>query len=201
MIVKAQSLPGLAPMRRCVANALSRIAQARWLIVTRNVMKERLRSASKEVHIDGATRCRISIRQSFFGTLAVFGLAVLVPSVLAQQNKGVSESPETAWSTIQQLIKDMETAVQSKNLHGIHDPTMKIRAPIRALKQHSNMLSEDKGQKMTVALKQLDSSITDLHSAADAGNQQEAQTALKAVETAFDQLKVEDPEAAFKNMH
>ena len=143
----------------------------------------------------------VSIRQFVFGTLVVFGLAVFVPSVLAQQNKGVSESPETAWSTIQQLIKDMETAVQSKNLHGIHDPTMKIRAPIRTLKQHSSMLSGDKGQKMTLALKQLDSSITDLHSAADAGNQQEAQTALKAVESAFDQLKTQDPEAAFQNMH
>jgi len=44
-------------------------------------------------------------------------------------------------------------------------------------------------------------SITDLHSAADAGNQQEAQTAFKEVEAALDQLKAEDPEAAFKDMH
>ena len=144
---------------------------------------------------------RISSRKSIFGAIVVFGLAILAPLLSAQQNKAGSESPQAAWSAIQQLIKDMETAVQSKNLHGIHDPTMKIRAPIRALKQHSNMLSEDKGQKMTVALKQLDSSTTDLHSAADAGNQQEAQTALKAVESAFDQLKTQDPEAAFQNMH
>jgi hypothetical protein len=54
---------------------------------------------------------------------------------------------------------------------------------------------------MAAALKQLDTSITDLHSAADAGNQQEAQTALKEVEAALDQLKAEDPEAAFKDMH
>ena len=142
----------------------------------------------------------VSIRQFVFGTLVVFGLAVFVPSVLAQQNKAGSQSPETAWSAIQQLVKDMETAVQSKNLHGIHDPTMKIRAPIRTLKQQSSKLSGDINQKITAALKQLDSSITDLHSAADAGNQQEAQTALKAVESAFDQLKTQDPEAAFQNM-
>jgi hypothetical protein len=78
---------------------------------------------------------------------------------------------------------------------------MKIRAPIKTLKQHSSMLSGDKVQKFATALKQLDSSITDLHSASDEGNQQEAQKALKEVETAFDQLKAQDPDAAFKNMH
>ena len=145
--------------------------------------------------------CRTPRRQSIFGTLVVFGLIVLIPSLWAQQNKAGTDSALAAWSNVQQLVKDMETAVQSKNLHGIHDPTMKVRAPIRTLKQHSSSLSGDKGQKMTAALKQLDSSITDLHSAADAGNQQEAQTTLKAVETGLDQLKAEDPEAAFKGLH
>ena len=124
----------------------------------------------------------------------------MMPSLSAQQNKPGSESPQTAWTSIQQFVKDMETAVQSKNLHGIHDPTMKIRAPIKALKQHSSMLSGDKGQKMTAALKQLDSAITDLHSAADEGNQKEAQSALKEVEAALEQLKSQDPDTAFKSM-
>ena len=52
----------------------------------------------------------------------------------AQQNQSASDSPQAAWSGIQQLVKDLETAVQSKNLHGIHDPSMKIRAPIKTLK-------------------------------------------------------------------
>ena len=133
--------------------------------------------------------------------LVAFALAVMVPSLWAQQNQSGSDSPQAAWSTIQQLVKDMETAVQSKKLHGIHDPTMKIRAPIKTLKQHSSMLNGDKGQKMTAALKQLDSSITDLHSASDEGNQKEAEKALKEVETALEQLKAQDPDAAFKNMH
>ena len=144
--------------------------------------------------------CRILSRPSVFRMLAVLGLIVPIPSLLAQPNKAESDSALAAWSNIQQLVKDMETAVQSKNLHGIHDPSMKIRAPIRKLKQHSNMLSGDKGQKMTAALKQLDSSITDLHSAADEGSQQDAQTALKEVQTALEQLKALDPEAAFKSM-
>jgi hypothetical protein len=63
------------------------------------------------------------------------------------------------------------------------------------------MLSGDKGQKISTALKQLDSSVTDLHSAADEGSQGKSETALKTVETALDQLKAQDPEAAFKNMH
>jgi len=133
--------------------------------------------------------------------LLALGLAVLPPSLQAQQNQAGSDSPQAAWSSIQQLVKDMETTVQSKNLHGIHDPTMKIRAPIKTLKQHSSMLSGDKGQKLTAALKQLDSSITDLHSASDEGNQEEAQKALKEVETALDQLKAQDPDTVFKNMH
>jgi len=116
----------------------------------------------------------VSNTKCIFGILVAFGITALLPSLLAQQNKTGSESPQTAWTSIQQLVKDMETAVRSKNLHGIHDPTMKIRGPIKALKQHSSMLSGDKGQKMGAALKQLDSSVTDLHSAADEGAVQSA---------------------------
>jgi FtsP/CotA-like multicopper oxidase with cupredoxin domain len=66
---------------------------------------------------------------------------------------------------------------------------------------HGHALSGDKGQKMGAALKQLDSSVTDLHSAADEGNQADSEKALKTVESALDQLKTQDPEGAFKNMH
>jgi len=143
----------------------------------------------------------IAGRISLFGMLVALGLTVLVPSLHAQQNKDGSDSPQAAWSNIQQFVKDMETAVQSKNLHGIHEPSMRIRAPIKTLKQHSSMLSGDKGQKIGAALKQLDISVTDLHSASDEGNQTDAETALKAVESALDQLKAQDPEAPFKSMH
>jgi hypothetical protein len=61
--------------------------------------------------------------------------------------------------------------------------------------------SGDKDQKIGAALKQLDISVTDLHSASDEGNQADAETALKAVESALDQLKAQDPEATFKSMH
>jgi hypothetical protein len=143
----------------------------------------------------------ISNRKPVFGFFLALGLSLILPSLSAQQNKTGSESPQTAWTSIQQLVKDMETAVQSRNLHGIHDPTMKIRAPIKVLKQHSTMLSGDKGQKMGAAVKQLDNSVTDLHSAADEGNQADSEKALKTVESALDQLKAQDPEGAFKNMH
>jgi hypothetical protein len=82
----------------------------------------------------------IAGRKSVFGMLVAFGLTVVVPSLYAQQNKAGSDSPQAAWSNIQRFVKDMETAVQSKNLHGIHEPSMKIRAPIKTLKQHSSML-------------------------------------------------------------
>ena len=139
-------------------------------------------------------------RRACFGILVAFALAVLAPSLWAQQDKGAADSPQAAWSSIQQLVNNLETAVQSKNLHAIHEPSMKIRTPIKTLKKHSSMLSGDKGPKMTAALKQLDNSITDLHSAADAGDQKEAQSALKEVEAALDELKSQDPDTAFKSM-
>jgi ribosomal protein S20 len=37
--------------------------------------------------------------------------------------------------------------------------------------------------------------------ASDEGDQAKAEKALKSVESALDQLKAQDPEAAFKNMH
>jgi hypothetical protein len=127
-------------------------------------------------------------------TASAFGMSA--PAVRAQEQGAALK----AWAAIEQSVKDMETAVQSKSLHAIHDPSMKIRSPIRTLKGHSSMLSGDKGQKISGALKQLDSSVTDLHSAADEGDQAKAETALKSVEGAFDQLKAEDPAAAFKDM-
>ena len=141
-----------------------------------------------------------SFRKSVFIILVAFGLGVPALSLWAQENKAGAISPEAAWSTIQQLVQNLESAVQSKNLHGIHEPSMKIRAPIRALKQHSSKLNADTSQKMIAALKQLDNSITDLHSASDEGNQKEAESALKEVETAFDQLKDLYPDTAFKTM-
>jgi hypothetical protein len=132
--------------------------------------------------------------------LSFLGLAILTQSLIAQQ-QGSTTSPQVAWSDIRQLVQDLETAVQSKNLHGIHEPSMKIRAPIRTLKQHCSMLSGDASKNMVAALKQLDSAVTDLHSAADAGDQKEAESASKSVQTAFDELKSLDPETAFKNLH
>jgi hypothetical protein len=131
------------------------------------------------------------------GLITAFSLGISAPALWAQQDKDRLK----AWATIQQTVKDMETAVQSKNLHGIHDPSMKIRPAIRTLKAHSSMSSEDKAKKLSSALQQLDSAVTDLHSAADEGSQAKSETALKSVEGALDQLKAEEPEAAFENMH
>jgi hypothetical protein len=132
--------------------------------------------------------------------LSFVGLAMLAQSLSAQQ-QGSATSPQVAWTDIRQLVQSLETAVQSKNLHGIHEPSMKIRAPIRSLKQHSSALGSDASKNMVAALKQLDSAVTDLHSAADAGDQKEAESALKALQAAFDELKSLDPETAFKNLH
>ena len=98
----------------------------------------------------------ISFRKSVFVMLSAVGLSILMPSLWAQQDHTAASSPGVAWSSIQQLVKELETAVQSKNLHGIHEPSMKIRAPIRALKQYSSMLSADASKKIIAELRQLD---------------------------------------------
>jgi hypothetical protein len=139
----------------------------------------------------------LKFRTNFiFGLVTALSLGAGVPAARAQ----AQGSALKAWDTIQQSVKEMETAVQSKNLHAIHDPSMKIRGPIRTLKAHSSMLGDEKGQKLAAELKQLDNSVTDLHSASDAGDQAKAETALKSVEGAFDQLKAENPDSAFKGM-
>jgi hypothetical protein len=130
------------------------------------------------------------------GIIPLLSLCIETPPAHAQGQGGALK----AWVTIQQSVQEMERAVQTKNLHGIHDPSMKIRSPIRTLKAHSSMLSADKGQTFKVALKTLDDSVTDLHSAADDGSQAQAKAAFKTVESAFDQLKAQDPETAFKGM-
>jgi hypothetical protein len=143
------------------------------------------------------------------GLFLAFGLGVTPPGLRAQepprhahagsgQAANASEDPSQAWQTIQQTVKDMETAVRSKKLGGVHEPSMKIRPAIRALKARSGTLSGGQGQKLGASLKQLDGAVTDLHSAADEGNQQSAETALQEVESALDQLKAQDPEAALK---
>ena len=137
--------------------------------------------------------CRTNL---ILGLLTALGLGISSPVLWAQEKGGALK----AWAAIQQSVKDMETAVHSKNLHAIHDPSMKIRSPIRTLNQHSTMMSGEKGQKFSAALKQLDSSTTDLHSAADEGDQAKAEAALKSVESAFDRLKAEDPDSAFQGM-
>jgi outer membrane protein, heavy metal efflux system len=77
-----------------------------------------------------------SFERFIFVVIAAIPLPVLAPPLLGQQDRPAAGSFEAAWSTIQQLVQSLENAVQSKNLHGIHEPSMKIRAPIRSLKQH-----------------------------------------------------------------
>jgi hypothetical protein len=84
----------------------------------------------------------------------------------------------------------------SRNTRSVHENQKPDPDP----KAHSSMLSANKGQTFKVALKTLDDSVTDLHSAADDGSQAQAEAALKTVESAFDQLKAQDPETAFKGM-
>ena len=155
----------------------------------------------------GATRVRALAASGFF---LAFGLGITPWGLRAQERPAqghagspqaarAAEDPLQAWAAIQQTVKDMGTAVRSKNLGGVHEPSMKIRPAIRALKARGGTLGGDQGQKLVASLKHLDSSVTDLHSAADEGNQRDAETALQAVESALGQLKAQDPEAAFKN--
>jgi hypothetical protein len=127
--------------------------------------------------------------------LLVFLLGAVSPPAKAQEG-----SASQAWATVQEEVKAMDQAVQSKNLHAIHEPSMKIRSAIKTLKGHSQMLNESKSQKMAAALKELDTAVTDVHSASDNGNQGEAEKAAKELDKALAQLQALNADAAFKNM-
>ena len=155
----------------------------------------------------GVRRARVLAASGLF---LAFGLDVTPLGLRAQERPAqghagspqavrAAEDPLQAWATVQQTVKDMGTAVRSKKLGGVHEPSMKIRPAIRTLKARGGTLGGDQGQKLVASLKQLDNSVTDLHSAADEGNQQNAEMALQEVESALDQLKAQDPEAAFKS--
>jgi len=135
-----------------------------------------------------------------FQILIGVGLVVLSPAVWVQEDQATAGSPQVAWSNIQHLLEKLEAAVLSSDLHGIHEPGMKIRAHFKTLDQNRNASGGCQSQKLRARLNRLDNSITDLHSATDAANQKQAQNALKEVETALDQLKAQDPEVAFKTM-
>jgi hypothetical protein len=135
-----------------------------------------------------------------FQILIGIGSVALSPAVWAQEDQAIAGSPQVAWSNIQQLLEKLETAVQSRDLPGVHAPGMKIRAHFKTLDPNRDTLAGDESQKLTARLHQLDSSITDLHSATDAANQKQAESALKEVEAALDQLKAQEAEVAFKTM-
>jgi hypothetical protein len=59
------------------------------------------------------------------------------------EQSGAELSAQAVWSTIQKSVKDMETAVTSKNLKGIHPATVEIMPAIKALQAHCRMLAGD----------------------------------------------------------
>lgn len=111
---------------------------------------------------------------------------------------GMSAPLEEAWATVQQSVRDMDTAVQSKNLHGVHVATVKINPAITTLQDHSNMIREDKAQKLLTALHRLRHCVIRLHRAALDNDQAKVEEELLNVDSAFQQVEAEDPENTLK---
>src|SRR5260370_40453179 len=111
----------------------------------------------------------------------------------------MSDPLEEAWATVQQSVRDMDAAVRSKKLHGVHIATVKINPAITTLQDHSNMVREDKAQKLLTALRQLRHCAIRLHRAALDNNQAKAEAELKNVESAFQQVEAQDPENTLKD--
>jgi hypothetical protein len=104
-----------------------------------------------------------------------------------------------AWATVKQSVKEMDTAVQSRNLHGVHVATVKINPAITTLQDHSNMFREDKAQKLLTTLRRLRHCVLRLHRAGLDNDQTKAEEELPNVDSAFRQVEAEDPENTLKD--
>jgi hypothetical protein len=110
---------------------------------------------------------------------------------------GAELSAQVAWSTIQKSVKDMESAVTSKNLKAIHPATVEIMPAIKALQAHCGMLAGDVGLRMESSLHALRTAVIELHHERNAGTQARAKAQLKKVQAAFREVESQHPETLF----
>src|SRR6516162_9983957 len=110
---------------------------------------------------------------------------------------GAELSTQAAWSTIQKSVKDMETAVTSKNLKAIHPATVEIMPAIKALEAHCTMLAGDAGLRMDSSLKALRSAVIEFHHERNDGVQARAEAQLIKVQAAFREVESQHPESLF----
>jgi hypothetical protein len=114
------------------------------------------------------------------------------------EQSGAELSAQVAWSTIQKSVKDMETAVTSKNLKAIHPATVEIMPAIKALEAHWSMLAGDGGLRMDSSLKTLRSAVIEFHHERNDGVQARAEAQLIKVQAAFHEVERQSPESLFK---
>jgi hypothetical protein len=113
------------------------------------------------------------------------------------EQTGAELSAQTAWSTIQNSVKDMERAVTSKNLKGIHSATVKIMPALKALQAHCKMLTGDLGLRLDSSLKALRSAVIEFHHERNDGDQARAEAQLTKVQAAFREVESQSPESLF----
>jgi hypothetical protein len=114
------------------------------------------------------------------------------------EQTGAELSAQAAWSTIQESVKDMETAVTSRNLKAIHPATVKIMPAIKALQAHCKMLAGNTGLRLDSSLKALRSAVIEFHHERNDGNQKRAEAQLIKVQAAFREVESQNPESLFK---
>src|SRR6516164_2509207 len=110
---------------------------------------------------------------------------------------GAELSAQAAWSTIQKSVKDMETAVTSKNLKAIHPATVEIMPAIKALQAHCRMLAGDVGLKLESSLHNLRSAVIEFHHERNDRVQERAKAQLTKVQAAFREVESQHPESLF----
>ncbi len=153
---------------------------------------------------------------SFLALMTAFSFGIDPPELWAQDDRprhGSGEHPhgniianrlspqfEEAWATVQQAVRDMRTAVRSKNLQGVHVATVKINPAITTLEDDSSMVREDNAQKLLTALRHLRHCVLRLHGAALDDDQAKAEAEIINVESAFKQVEAQVPENALKGL-
>lgn len=127
-----------------------------------------------------------------------FSLLLLLSAILVegtQTQSTVSPSGVTpeqavkALGTLFQVVRNVEAYVNVKELSSIHNEDMMLYGALTVLIEDSKQGPEDKKEAHAVALLTFGRQVADLHEAADANNQNEAERRLAVVSKSFSDLR------------
>lgn len=121
-------------------------------------------------------------------------LSANTPGETQSQPKGSvpierSQQVVKALGILVQVVRNVETYVNTKELGSIHNEDMMLYSGLTLLLEDNKQAPEDRKEAQGVTLSTFGKQVSDLHEAADANNQSEAEARLRIVLKTFEDLK------------